>query len=109
MSRKVPASTDRYGGNLASRKEPLRMPITRRTVVRTAAASPLLLPALSWGRVLGANERLNMAVIGSGGMGTGHLRDLVNRSKDENLHVTRVSTGDDSTPLVSLHHFSRDS
>jgi predicted dehydrogenase len=66
------------------------MPITRRTVVRTAAASPLLLPALSWGRVLGANERLNMAVIGSGGMGTGHLRNLVNRSKDENLHVTRA-------------------
>jgi len=33
-------------------------------------------------RVLGANDRILIGVIGCGGMGTGHLRDLVNRSKD---------------------------
>jgi len=66
------------------------MPITRRSVVRTAAASPLLITAASWGRVLGANNRLNMAVIGTGGMGTGHLQRLVDRASDEQLEVTKV-------------------
>ncbi|MBT5383060.1 MAG: Gfo/Idh/MocA family oxidoreductase, partial [Phycisphaerae bacterium] len=66
------------------------MPITRRTILRTAAASPLMLPALSWGRAIGSNDRLNMAVIGTGGMGTGHLRSLVNREGDDNLNVIRV-------------------
>ncbi len=66
------------------------MPITRRSVIRTAAASPLLIPAASWAQTLGANGRLNMAVIGTGGMGTGHLQSLVNRADAENLRVTRV-------------------
>ncbi|HJN80609.1 MAG TPA: hypothetical protein QF455_07060, partial [Phycisphaerales bacterium] len=65
------------------------MPITRRTVIRATALSPLFMPALSWGRILGANDRLNMAVIGTGGMGTGHLTSLVKRSDEENIDVIR--------------------
>ncbi|MCP4839952.1 MAG: Gfo/Idh/MocA family oxidoreductase [Planctomycetes bacterium] len=64
--------------------------MTRRTVVQTAALAPLILPAASWGRVLGANDRLNMAVIGTGGMGTGHLSQLVDRAGDENIVVSQV-------------------
>ncbi|MDG2422702.1 MAG: Gfo/Idh/MocA family oxidoreductase [Phycisphaerales bacterium] len=66
---------------------------TRRRFLRTTAATSLgatLLPAVSWGRVLGANERLNMAVIGTGGMGTGHTRNLVGRKDKENIDVIRV-------------------
>ena len=62
------------------------MPVTRRHML-SATAGSMLLPAVSWGRVLGANDRLNMAVIGTGGMGTGHLRGLVNRATGENLNV----------------------
>ena len=65
------------------------MSITRRHML-TATAGSMLLPAVSWGRVLGANERLNMAVIGTGGMGTGHLRGLVGDKKNENIDVLGV-------------------
>jgi predicted dehydrogenase len=50
----------------------------------------MVLPAVSWGRVIGANDRLNMAIIGTGGMGTAHLNRLVERSGDENIGVSRV-------------------
>jgi len=66
------------------------MPVTRRTLIQTAATSPLLLSAASWGRVLGSNQRLNLGVIGTGGMGTGHLQRLVKRSKDDELDVSWV-------------------
>lgn len=65
------------------------MKFTRRTFVRAAVAVPLL-PAASYARVLGANERLNMAVIGTGGMGTSHARGLVERRDSDNLRITRV-------------------
>ena len=48
------------------------------------------MPASSWARVPGAAERLNMAVIGTGGMGSSHLRRLVKRADEENLVVSRV-------------------
>ena len=49
-----------------------------------------MLPAVSWSRVLGSNERLNMAVIGTGGMGTGHTQRLVDRKQAENIDVISV-------------------
>ncbi len=65
------------------------MSITRRHML-SATAGSMLLPSVSWGRVLGANERLNMAVIGTGGMGTGHLRGMVNDKAKENIDVLGV-------------------
>ena len=53
---------------------------TRRRFIKASTAAGLgitLMPAVSWGRVLGSNERLNLAVIGTGGMGTSHTRNLV--------------------------------
>lgn len=39
---------------------------------------------------VGANERLNFGVIGCGGMGTGHLRSLVQRGAEDNVKVLAV-------------------
>ena len=39
---------------------------------------------------LGANDRVQMAVIGCGGMGTGHLNGLVQRAAADNVHVVGV-------------------
>ncbi len=57
---------------------------TRRQFVRTSLATTATaaLTARSYGRVYGANERLHVAAIGLGVMGTGHLRHLV-RFRDE--------------------------
>jgi len=62
---------------------------TRRTFAKAAAA--VTLTALSASRVLGANERIRIAVIGVGGMGGGHLNGLVKRGKDDNIAVPAVS------------------
>jgi len=40
--------------------------------------------------VLGANDRVAFGCIGTGGMGTGHLRSLVGRSEDDNIRVVSV-------------------
>ena len=66
------------------------MSLSRRTIIKTAAVTPLFATASSWTRVLGANDRLNIAVIGTGGMGTGHLQHLVNSADTENISVGRV-------------------
>jgi predicted dehydrogenase len=41
--------------------------------------------------VSGANDRIRFAVIGCGGMGTGHLNSLVKRSQEDNIKVVAVS------------------
>jgi len=43
-------------------------------------------------RILGANDRINIAVIGCGGMGTGHLQELVGwqKSGEQNVQVVGV-------------------
>ena len=49
--------------------------VTRRTFL-VAASAPLILP----NSARGANDRIVMGMIGVGGMGSGHLRSLVNQS-----------------------------
>lgn len=57
---------------------------TRRDFLRTTGVVGITLVAgPAFGRVLGANERINFGVIGPGGRGTSLLRDLVDRSKNE--------------------------
>ena len=66
---------------------------TRRRFIKASTAAGLgvtLMPAVSWGRVLGSNQRLNLAVIGTGGMGTSHARNLVGRRDADNVDVIRV-------------------
>src|SRR2546427_2949026 len=65
----------------------------RRTFLKTsaAAAAATALPGVSYAAVLGTNDRINFAVIGCGGMGTGHLGSLVKRSESDNITVRAVS------------------
>src|SRR4030095_13910478 len=82
-----------------SANEPAQMvnmktnPIPRRSFLKTSAlaASALAFPAASYSAILGANDRINFAVIGCGGMGTGHLGSLVKRSDADNIKVRAVS------------------
>ena len=65
------------------------MHITRRTFVKTTAAIPFL-PSLSYSNIIGANERLNLAFIGTGGMGTSHARHVSEHVVQENISITHV-------------------
>lgn len=69
-----------------------RTPITRRTFVRSTAAlsSLAFMPAASWARVLGSNDRIHVGIIGTGGQGTSHIRSLLPKASGENIAVTRV-------------------
>src|SRR5262245_41242357 len=54
--------------------------ITRRSFVKTAASAGIALGATNrsaHARILGANDRVNLAVIGVGGRGRGLLREAV--------------------------------
>jgi predicted dehydrogenase len=65
----------------------------RRTFIKAAAAAGAglaFMPAASYARILGANGRINIGVIGTGGMGTSHLNSLVRRREADNILVTRV-------------------
>ncbi len=42
------------------------------------------------GRVIGANDRINVAVIGTGGMGTGHVNTLKGLEAEQNIKVVAV-------------------
>jgi predicted dehydrogenase len=56
-----------------------------------AAVGAMAFPASSYAASIGANERIRFAVIGCGGMGTGHLGSLVKRSDVDNIKVVAVS------------------
>jgi predicted dehydrogenase len=66
---------------------------SRRRFLKTAAVATGALSwrARSWAAVVGANGRIRFAVIGCGGMGTGHLGSLVKRSEADNIKVVAVS------------------
>src|SRR5436190_19674562 len=66
--------------------------MTRRSFLQATALST---GTLSFGgltplRVLGANDRIRIGVIGVGGMGSGHLNSLVKRKEADNIEVTAV-------------------
>jgi predicted dehydrogenase len=67
--------------------------LTRREFLKSSglAAGALAFSASSYANVLGANDRIRFAVIGCGGMGTGHLGSLVKRSEADNIQVVAVS------------------
>lgn len=73
--------------------------LTRREFLKSTATGAAALglstysvPAL--GKVLGANERVNVGVIGVGGMGGGHLGRLVDWAKQPDAKVTVVAVCD---------------
>src|SRR5213592_3073728 len=67
---------------------------SRRNFIKTstlAATSAMALSRSSYAAILGANDRIRFAVIGCGGMGSGHLGSLVKRSEADNIKVRAVS------------------
>ena len=55
-----------------------------------AAAGAMAFSRSSYAAIAGANDRIHFAVIGCGGMGTGHLNSLVKRSEADNIKVLGV-------------------
>src|SRR5262245_1740619 len=67
---------------------------SRRDFLRSstvAAASAMAFSRSVYTAIAGANDRITFAVIGCGGMGTGHLNSLVKRSEADNIKVLAVS------------------
>jgi predicted dehydrogenase len=57
----------------------------------TAAATTVAWTARSYGRIVGANDRINVGVIGAGGMGSGHIEALVALRESDNLGFIGVA------------------
>lgn len=69
-------------------------PSRRAFLASTAAAGTAIATGLgaapATGKVLGANDRIRLGVIGVGGMGTGHVHDLVGRAQADNIQCKAV-------------------
>ena len=67
--------------------------VTRRQFVKNSAfaAGAISLATFLPARVLGANDRIRIGVIGCGGQGTGHVHSLVGRAEKDNVTVVAVS------------------
>jgi predicted dehydrogenase len=66
---------------------------SRRKFLRSAAAgsAALAMSATSYSRVVGANERISIGVIGCGGRGVGaHMAGVNNHAKAQNIEITAV-------------------
>ena len=63
---------------------------TRRDFFKSAAAGAGVLAASGRDRVLGANDRINVGIIGVGGQGSSHLNALLKRSDDFRCKVLAV-------------------
>ncbi|HEV2689543.1 MAG TPA: Gfo/Idh/MocA family oxidoreductase [Bryobacteraceae bacterium] len=59
--------------------------MTRRTFIASSAVT-----AVSYARIIGANDRLRIGVIGCGSQATGHMRTLVKMRESDNCEVPAV-------------------
>ncbi len=64
-------------------------PLSRRQFVGTVGAASLL-TANAYSKIIGANDRLRMSVIGAGGMATNHMESLVASRDADNLEIVNV-------------------
>ena len=65
---------------------------SRRGFLANAVAAPALAAAPSASRTLGANDRINIGMIGVGGKGRGHMRLLLGRAQDQgDVRVAAIS------------------
>lgn len=77
----------RYDFDMADRE-----PVSRRSFIKTSTlvTGAAALTARSYAQAAGANDRLNVGMIGCGGMASQHLGALLNMREDENIAVTWV-------------------
>ena len=67
--------------------------LSRRHFLKTAGLATASLPFLSaksYGRILGANERLRTAIIGCGGIAQAHLGALLGMTEEDNVEIVGV-------------------
>ncbi len=65
--------------------------VSRRTFLKaTGAVAATAMTAQSYGKVLGANERIRVGFIGAGGMATGHMRTINDLKEKNNLEPVIV-------------------
>jgi predicted dehydrogenase len=64
--------------------------LTRRDFCKAAAAGTALHSIAPSARAAGANDRIRFGVVGCGGMGTGHLSNLVKRGGEDNIQILAV-------------------
>lgn len=62
----------------------------------TLGASTLGMSAKSYNSILGANERINMSVIGVRGQGNGHLKRWAGMAKKDNVFVKTICDADEN-------------
>ncbi len=67
--------------------------LSRRSFIKTtglAAAGASTLSAKSYSRILGANDRLNTAIVGCGGIARSHLSALLRLRESDNIEISAV-------------------
>lgn len=71
---------------------PIETSLTRRNflVASGVAATTAAMSAKSYGRVIGANDRIRMGFIGAGGMGSGHIAACLALKEKDNLEFLGV-------------------
>ncbi|MEK6478638.1 Gfo/Idh/MocA family oxidoreductase [Catalinimonas sp. 4WD22] len=62
----------------------------------TLASTPFAFSAKSYNSIMGANDRVNMCVIGTRGQGFGHLRRWAGMAESENVHVKTICDVDEN-------------
>ena len=67
--------------------------MSRRTLLQTTGtlAGAMALSARSYGRVIGANDRIRIGMIGCGGMASGHLSSLLWLTEPNNIEIVAVT------------------
>jgi len=63
---------------------------TRREFFKNTAVTGGVIAAASRKRILGANDRINVGIVGVGGMGSGHLNDMVKTPEEYGCQVIAV-------------------
>lgn len=63
---------------------------SRREFLKTSAVSATVFAAASRARIVGANDRLHIGLIGCGGMGNSHLNDLLKKADEYKSQVVAV-------------------
>lgn len=68
----------------------MKLKQTRRDFMKTTAVSAGVMAVGSRNRVLGANDRIQVGMIGVGGMGNSHIRDLLEKGDDYQSKIVAV-------------------
>jgi predicted dehydrogenase len=89
---KIAGAAGLVAGTLANSEEALAgsLPAPRANLKKFTAGKFPKAPVIAKGRVLGANDRINVAHIGVGGMGNSHLQNFKKNGKDWNTQSIAV-------------------